>query len=284
MLARMNRPLLAASFVSSLLSFSSCSTVVAALAAKQASSSSSSSAASTSSGATKEYTGPVTFKNATTREVCEVQAPGAKPVRQKLAPGATVALPTEGRFDRVWVTACSEDALVAGTATTARAMFEALTAPTLALRDEGAAAADGEQGIPVGAEAFEAAYKEIASHLVKPWSPGTMAALAPESLSALRGYAAGRGYKEKYLSLELLSADWELNRDARTKALKYRWITGVAFAEFPVGKCLMYPVSFMQAAEGDGFSKTITSNGAGGGFEVPCSLARWAAKRPGVAN
>lgn len=218
-------------------------------------------------------------------KVCEVQLDGnAAAVVGEVAPGASIELPANPNAHRIWLTSCTKDSVVAGNLFSAEDHFAGVVHPVIALYDAGATPAANEHAVFAAPETFESAHSALGHNLIKGWAPGKMAEHTKASLEALRGFAEGRGYPEKYSTLQLLTPDWEINRDRRDNSIRYRHISGLSFAQFPSGKCIMYPVGFMQMPEGAGFSSTMTSNGAGGGVGVPCAMATWAATLPHSAQ
>lgn len=133
-------------------------------------------------------------------------------------------------------------------------------------------ASGSEQAATESPETLDANYREAARHMVSsPVFDGPMTGLAGDALSTLRAYSQGRGNPEQYLSLEIVSADWLVSRNRATGVVTGRHVDAIAIAAFPDGRCLMYASSFIQEAVGDEFSDSLSTQGTGGGFPVPCA-------------
>lgn len=146
--------------------------------------------------------------------------------------------------------------------------------------------AEQQQTVDLSPEALSSRYESNARALQREWSPGSSLAAenAEAAMAALRAYAAGRGYVETYLTLEVVSADWSLSRHRATGIVTGRSINGIVIARFPDGRCMQYAGSFIQEAVGDEFVDRITTQGLGGGVGVPCEMADVVAQRDYVAQ
>lgn len=142
-----------------------------------------------------------------------------------------------------------------------------------------------EATVDLSPDALLSRYESNGRGLQREWSPGSeVAQHANDAMSVLRAYAAGRGYVETFLTLEVVSADWSLGRHRSTGIVTGRSINAIVIARFPDGHCMQYAGSFIQEAMGDEFVDQLTTQGLGGGVRVPCEMADVVAQRDHVAQ
>lgn len=143
----------------------------------------------------------------------------------------------------------------------------------------------GEEAVDLSPETLLSRYESNGRALQREWSPGSeVAQHADDAMSALRTYAAGRGYVETFLTLEVVSADWSLGHHRVTGIVTGRSINATVIARFPEGHCMQYAGSFFQEAMGDEFADEFTTQGLGGGVRVPCEMADVVAQRDSIAQ
>ena len=142
-----------------------------------------------------------------------------------------------------------------------------------------------EAAVDLSPETLLSRYESNGRALQREWSPGSeVAQHADEAMSVLRAYAAGRGYVETFLTLEVVSADWSVGRHRATGIVTGRSINAMVIARFPDGHCMQYAGSFFQEAMGDDFADQLTTQGLGGGVGVPCEMADVVAQRDHIAQ
>ena len=107
---------------------SGCETINAQLAAAEAGLKEQAAGGPAPAAAPQPWSGPITFKNASSVKVCDVQLDGdASVVVGEVAPGASVELPANPRAHRIWAMSCTKDGVVAGSVSKADALFAAAT-------------------------------------------------------------------------------------------------------------------------------------------------------------
>jgi hypothetical protein len=146
--------------------------------------------------------------------------------------------------------------------------------------------AGGEPAAAASPEELDGRYRENARHLVRDtvWD-SPLRALSTQGLETLRRYSENRGNPESYLTLEVVSPDWIIDRHRATGAVTGRLLGAVTLARFPDGRCLQYGTSLRQEYVGGDFADAMTTTGTGGGVGVPCeTIDAVVASRPDVAR
>lgn len=236
--------------------------------------------------ASTPYVGPVTFTNASSHRVCDVELGDAPAWTTPLEPGASATLVLASPTARLAVVECETGRLLVGAAPLADVLPAPLDRAQLALVDTASAApADATTVVASAGPTLAAAYEELANQLLPGFvAPSPFAPLAPASLEVLIQRGRAHGYRESILTLELGSADWTISQDRRTGVTTNRHMQGLVVTRFPDQHCQLHAVAFVEAAVGAGFSGTLSTPGLGGGVGVPCALATYAATRAGVAH
>ncbi len=231
------------------------------------------------------YRGPVTFTNRSALRVCTVEAlfQGNHYVRvdRELGAGASATFEAPENLTNLWVTECGGARTLFGRSPRVQgaARLAGLTHGAIALYDPGAAPADGgdHHAIAADPEPMAAWHASIATIWYRaPSDAMNGASVRDESMAALRAYSQGRGDRDTFLTLRVLSQEWNIERN-NLQVVVARSFTAAVTARMPQGYCQAYGATLYQPAVGSGFEPRIRSRGSSMNIRIPCTLAEWAA-------
>ncbi len=247
--------------------------------------------ASSASGA--GYRGTVTFTNRSALRVCTIEALFQQShyarVDRELATGASATFEAPENLTALFVTECGSNRVLFGRSprTQGAARLSGLQHGAIALYDVGAAPASAadHHALAADPEAMADWHASVATTWYRaPSDAMNSAAARDEAMTALRSYSQGRGDRDTFLSLRILSQEWNIERNRTTQAILARSFTAAVTARLPSGYCQAYGATFYQTYTGAGFDTRIQSRGSSANLRIPCTVAEWAATQADWAH
>lgn len=239
------------------------------------------------------YRGTVTFTNRSALRVCTFEAlfQNSQYVRvdRELATGASATFEATENLTGFFVTECGGQRTLFGRSPRVQGagQLRGLQHGAIALYDPGAAPATASDHHALAAEPepMAAWHSSISTIWYRaPSDSMNAAATRAEAFTALRTYSQGRGDRDTFLTLRVLSQDWNIERNRLTQAIVARSFTAAVTARMPSGFCQAYGATFFQNYVGADFETPIRSRGSSMNIRIPCTVAEWAASQSDWAH
>ncbi len=231
----------------------------------------------------EEYSGPITFINQSSRDICSLQWGYSERVVEdvNLSTGDQFEFVAEEDNGQLILTECGGARTVYGSQGSVSSPGQRITSlePTIVLYDVGAAEeVSGQLAIEVNEVPIQNWLPTVYSRdLIDP-------GLASTLLDVTQRHASRSGWSEEFVIGFPGIAEWDIYRNNLTSIITRRMMTGMLGATWNDGHCTLQQFGFQQAHDGAGFNGNISFAGVGPQWDVPCAYLDYMADQPGVAG
>ncbi|MFT6396400.1 MAG: hypothetical protein ACJAYU_001143 [Bradymonadia bacterium] len=231
----------------------------------------------------EEYSGPVTFINQSSHEICSLQwGYGERVIAEvQLSTGDQYEFNAEEDQGRLILTECGGARTVYGSQGSVGSPGQRITSlePIVVLYDVGQAQeVSGQLAIEVNNVPIQNWLPTVYNRdLIDPGLASTM-------LDITTSHASRNGWSEEFVVGFPGIAEWEIYRNNLTSIITRRVMTGMLGATWNDGHCTLQQFGFQQVHDGSGFNGNITFAGVGPQWQVPCAYLDYMAGEPGVSG